>query len=444
MIEDCEVVVLGGGLGGLAVGSTLGKRAVVLEREERPGGLVQTPCFDGYWFDRVIHLLYFADPPTETRVREIVGDDLKPCRPLVYSETSAGVARFPLQNHLYGLDPQVVTQCLHDFAEVTFKDDTSKAPADFEESLLRTFGRGLCELFMFPYNEKVWKRPLSELAPSGFQWNVSRPSLAKILEGALVPAKETVAHCANGWYPRPPSGSPVRGMEVVSQALAAVTPGLRLRHSVTSVDLEKRLVDYVDPDGAPGRLRYDHLCSTLPLPAFVKMCTAVPDWLSTASSGLMRNRVLSVAISLKGPRPEGTGHWRYHADRDIAFTRLIYMHEFDPEMAPSDGWNILAEIIEPAEWPLQSEASIVDRVVTDAYKVGAIRPEHEVVGRHLMVIDPAYVVFNRHSQDAVPRAREFFAGQGVEMLGRYGRWEYSSMAQVMRDGFAWAESVSGE
>src|SRR5579859_2592738 len=120
MIEDVEVLILGAGLTGLAAASGLGGRAVVLERDRRPGGLVRTERFGDYWFDHVVHLLYFPDPSTASRVRTIVGEDLKPCIPLAWVECEAGTVRFPFQMHLGGLPPQVVARCVRDLAEVTF------------------------------------------------------------------------------------------------------------------------------------------------------------------------------------------------------------------------------------------------------------------------------------------------------------------------------------
>ncbi|MGI8921240.1 MAG: NAD(P)-binding protein [Solirubrobacteraceae bacterium] len=46
--EDVDVLVLGAGLGGLAVAAELGEQAVVLEREERPGGIVKTESLGGF------------------------------------------------------------------------------------------------------------------------------------------------------------------------------------------------------------------------------------------------------------------------------------------------------------------------------------------------------------------------------------------------------------
>ena len=81
--------------------------------------------------------------------------------------------------------------------------------------------------------------------------------------------------------------------------------------------------------------------------------------------------------------------------------------------------------------------------ILSTHCVAAIPPGCEIVGQNVMVIDPAYVVFEPHGQSVVDSALHLLAQHGVTSLGRYGKWEYSSMASCMRDGLAWAEGLPG-
>ena len=434
---DCEtdVLVLGAGLARFGIAAELERHATVLERDDRPGGLVRTECFDGYWFDRVIHLLYFSDSNTQTRISSLLGSDLVRCSPVAWVECSAGTVRFPFQIHFRGLESTVAAHCLHDFLQSVSAPQEQPPPDNFEEMLLRTFGKTMCEVFFFPYNRKVWKRPLSTLAPSGFQWNIVPPLLDQILH-ATDDGKESIAsyNCA-GWYPRPERDASVRGMEVLSRALARKVADIRFHHSVEAIDLEARVVT-ARHKGTLLRFRFIENCiSTIPLPELMMKCLQVPENLRKACVRLKSNRVLSAAFSIRGPRPMGRGHWRYYADESVIFSRLMYMHEFDPECAPEDGWSLIAEVIQPAEDSFDDPQAVLARVQADIVRVGALPPGCIVVASHLLSADPAYVVFSVHDANVVERAKAFLAEFGIICLGRYGRWEYSSMSQVMRDGF---------
>ena len=429
------MLVLGAGLAGLAAAADLGKHATVLERGDRPGGLVRTECFDGYWFDRVIHLLYFSDSNMQQRISALLGNDLVRCSPVAWVECSAGTVRFPFQIHFGGLEPTVAAHCLHDFLRSVSAPQEQPAPSNFEEMLLRTFGKTMCDVFFFPYNRKVWKRPLRALAPSGFQWNIVPLSLDQILHASDEGQESTTSYNCAGWYPRPPRDALVRGMEVLSRALAREVVDLRLHHSVEAIDLQARVVTARHKRTLLRFQFIENCISTIPLPELMMKCLQVPDSLRKACVRLKWNRVLSVALSIRGPRPMGRGHWRYYADESVIFSRLVYMHEFDPECAPKDGWSLLAEVVQPAEHPLDDPQAVMDRVQADIARVGALPPGCIVLASHLLLADPAYVVFSVRDADLVERAKAFLAEFGIICLGRYGRWEYSSMSQVMRDGF---------
>jgi len=440
-VHEADYIVLGGGLAGLCAANELQDRAIVLERADRPGGLVRTECFDGYWFDHVIHLLYFEDPATEKRIHRLLGDVLAPCRPTAWVETKHGQTLFPLQMHLAGLDRPTVLRCLRDLKSQTFGTQSDVHPTNFEELLLRTFGRGLCETFFFPYNRKVWKRPLSTLATSDFTWNIATPDYEQVLKGASDPDPDYQAYNADGWYPRPPGGAPLRGMEVLSEALANNVTDLRLAHTVESIDLATRVVLARWGDRVERFLFRAGCLSTLPLPVAVSLCQQAPTDLRRACRCLTRNRVRTVAISVRGPRPQNRGHWRYYSDESVIFSRLVHMHEFDALTAPADGWGLMAEVTEPGEEPEMPEGELVDRVRADLRRVTGVPDDCSIVGVHVLAIDPAYVVFTTENQPVIEAARQFLGDHDVTPLGRYGRWEYSSMAQVMRDGFTSGQSA---
>ena len=428
--SDCDFLVLGAGLAGLATARALGTGTIVLEKDDRPGGVARTERLGEWHFDHAIHVLYFADEATRQRVFAAQGHALADCPPEAWVETSAGVARFPLQLHLGGLDPAFVARCLEDL-ERTLATPAHAEVRNFEEFLLRSFGDALCELFFLPYNRKMWRRPLDTLAPSGFQWNIVRPDLAQVKRGAAARDARFAAYNAQGLYPRPPAGAPLRGIEVLARALASDLD-VRYDTAVVGLDPERREARTTD-----GTFRWESGCvATLPLPRLVALCHGLPRDLRDACAALPRNRVVTVLLAVRGPRPAGTGHWRYYADESLCFNRLIWPHAFDPLMAPEDGYGLHAEITERAEDPPGDERAIVERVVSDARRVGALASGDTIVEARVFTLDPAYVVFRPGDESTVAAARDALERLGVHVVGRYARWEYSSMAQVMRDGFA--------
>ncbi len=421
---------------GLAAGSVLGEHATIVERENRPGGLVRTEQFGSYWCDHVIHILYFSDEETERHIRSLV-PELAPCPPEAWVNTTEGRLKYPFQMHLSGLPRESIVECLRDLAEVSFRTPNCAAE-NFEQTLRFTFGEAMCELFLFPYNRKVWKRPLTSLASVGFQWTITPPQFDEVLRGALDPDATYLSYNANGWYPRPSKQAPLRGMEVVAASLASQASDLRLNHTVTSLDLEKRVASCLH-HGREVEISWKNgLCSTIPLPVLIRICRQAPESLRADAARLKWNRVISVMFCVRGPRPSHRGHWEYYSDESLCFTRIIYMHRFDPEMVPADGWCVMAEIIERAEEERKPDAEIAGICREDMKRAGLLPDDCEIVHEHVTCIDPAYVVFSHERPAILDRLKAFLAQYSVTSLGRYGEWEYSSVGGVLRDGRNWA------
>lgn len=411
----------------------------MLERENRVGGLVKTINFNGYWFDHVLHLLHFQSFPIQDTILDLLGTDIHPIDPEAWVETREGTSRYPLQMNLKGQSLEAIEATIADLKLAI--DRTPKLePNNFEEMLEFSFGRYFCDLFMYPYNRKVWKRPLKDLAPSGFQWNIDHPDLEQVIEGSVAENTTFIPYNSNGWYPRPPADSPIRGMEVLAKTLGDKVDTVDLEHEVISLSLKDRTVVCNTPDGEQIYHYDQSLLSTIPLPTLIQITSDLPQQYRDMGKLLKANRVISVMISIKGPRPQGKGHWRYYGEESIVFTRLVYLHNFDPLLSPPDGWGLLVEITEPSEWPMQTEEAIYERVVADLEQVDAIPEDCTIVDQNMLVVSPAYVVFTNDSKVAVQALKDYYASHNVSLLGRYGQWEYSSMAQVMNDGFQWAMS----
>jgi len=435
-----DYVILGAGLAGLSTGSVLGGRCVVLEREGRPGGLARTECIEGHWFDHVLHLLHFQDDETEAELMPFLDGEFVSCPPDAWVETSAGVTRYPLQMNLGSLDTDAAVACITDLAKVCF-GSAPGSPRNLHEALFLTFGQSLCDLFMFPFNRKLWQHPLESLDP-GVSWTTTVPRFEEAVRGAVSPGDGFRPYNHRGWYPVPPSNEVPRGMERLSRRIAAKVRNLRCHTTVTGVDLAGKAVSVVAGSGERSIVRYRRgLVSSLPLPHLVSMITDCPPGIARSAGKLVWNRVYSLMLPVSGPGLQVGGHWRYYPDEDLCFTRLINMKSFDPGMCPGGGQSLLVEIPERADRPVRSLAHVCERALEDLGKAGVLSGRHEIIGSGMVVIDPAYVVFTPETEGILEGVFDFLRANDVESIGRYGRWEYSSMAQVIRDGLALGRSL---
>jgi len=120
------------------------------------------------------------------------------------------------------------------------------------------------------------------------------------------------------------------------------------------------------------------------------------------------------------------------------------MAEFDPYSAPADGWGLLAEITWNHRDPVPDREVLIKEIITALKKISLLDDETVVIGKHIWTADPAYVIFTFDTERIVNNCFEFLEKYGITCLGRYGKWEYSSMYQNIKAGFDWAAKVTSK
>jgi len=416
-----EVVILGAGITGLSAGIELGDQAIILEKSDRPGGLVKTFNFNGYWFDNVVHLLHFRNQGTESFIKNICGDMLKLCAPEGWVETKEGTTRYPLQLNLGGLNKRSAINCKNDFVQ----REVNPNPSSYKEFLLSTFGKAMCDLFFFPYNEKLWKYPLDDMTSSGQVWNIHQPSLWDILRGIAKPNRIRNSYNSNGYYPQTLIEDKQRGMELLSQKLASGVKTIIYNQEVQLI--KDHCVFTWD-----NQYDYVNCLSTIPLPDLMRICLA-PNELMNEVSKLKWVKVISIGLSVKGKRDDSFGHWHYYADPEVPFTKVIYMTNFDRYNAPEEGFGLLIEI------PVSNIE--ISKVIADLRKLKVLKAKDRIIDINSWEVNPAYVIFTKETPGIVAKCKEYLQDLGITTIGRYGNWEYSSMAENIKDGLNYAKNL---
>jgi len=149
--------------------------------------------------------------------------------------------------------------------------------------------------------------------------------------------------------------------------------------------------------------------------------------------------MFSIALAVKGERPKNSGHYIYYSDPEIPFNKVILTTEFDPYGSPEDGFGLLIEYKKPND---QQHSGIkIQDIVSNLIKVGIVKNARDVIAEYVWEVDPAYVLFTDETQRITADCFEFLYKYGITSLGRYGHWEYSSMAENIRDGINYAKSL---
>jgi UDP-galactopyranose mutase len=187
-------------------------------------------------------------------------------------------------------------------------------------------------------------------------------------------------------------------------------------------------------------VRYDLLISTIPLPELIRICPYASDQVREAAEKLRTNSIRVVNLGISRPNLSDK-HWVHFPEKDISFFRISYPSNFGPELAPAGTSSISAEVAYSSSRPLDTE-TIVDRVVEDLIRVGALGRNDSIILRATRDVKYAYCIYDQHRKESVRTVCEWLRSVGVMPCGRYGLWTYFWSDEAILSGKKAAENVA--
>jgi UDP-galactopyranose mutase len=423
-------IVIGAGPAGLGAALHLDGDWLLFERDARIGGTCQTDVIDGFAFDHAGHIVFTTDPYVQELIPGLLGDNIhwQPRESWVYSKDV--FTRYPFQANTYGLPVEVIQECLLGLIEATYAPQDGPAPANFEEWIVRTFGRGIADHFMLPYNRKVWATPLTLMSYDWMSDRVMQPRIDQVLEGALRPG-------VKDWGPNARFGYPLRGgFQAYMDALMNRLDPSRVHtgRAVAAISPRRRTITLEGGE----EVGYDQLVSTMPLPVLVRLLDDAPAAVRDAAAGLLSTTVICVNLGI-GRADITEKHWIYYPE-DTVFHRIFVQSNASPYNAPPGCSAYICEITTSQYKPVKREG-LVECVLADCQRVGMLAPDDELVVSQVVEIPYGYVIYTPDRAQRVSLIQEYLRGQGIQSVGRFGEWCYYNSDHAILAGKRAAEAV---
>ncbi|HSQ34787.1 MAG TPA: FAD-dependent oxidoreductase [Candidatus Binatia bacterium] len=403
---------IGAGISGLSAGHFLNGDCLILEKTKAAGGLAGQYTAAGFTFDYGGHYFHFQN---KEDLREHV-QAFEPFRAFQRNSKIYLLDRFipySLQYHLAYL-PERARRII--LAEI---GGGKKMPADNLEDFLKVnFGPYLYDLFFKPFMHKFYRRPLRGLLAGMDQGSIPVPRWDEVRHGAT--EKKLFAEGYNPVFYYPAQG--------LQRFIAAYSRPLRDRirfdEPVLRIDREKKEVLT-----SKGRYAYDNLINTMPLKEFLSILEpAAPfPWQSLRHiSTLVVNAVLA--------RRRRRFHWLYLPEAGLPFYRAGYY----PSRKATTVY--LEKTVAAGERTAGTET--YREMARTLRATGMIENSREILFHDLKKIPVSYIVFDGDWPRLVPPALDYLRQQRIFSIGRYGRWNYSSMADDIQTARATAALIS--
>lgn len=376
---ETKTLIIGGGITGLSAASFLPHSDyLVLEKDSIPGGYCKTTVRGEYTWDYSGHFFHFNNPEIKDYVLANMESEMLQVTKITDIDYKRNIVDFPFQFNIDQLPEEEYKECLEDLNNLGETDLST-----FKSFVRSTLGKGICNKFIIPYNEKLYACDLDELEYDSM--------------GRFFPKSKSKSYNDTFIYPK--GGS----YEYIKSVLKRLDSNkILLNTELISLDLENKIAKT-----SKGDIKFEQLISTLP---FNKI---------NPNPKLSANKVAVFNLGFDKGSPIKT-HWRYFPGSEVFYRVGFYNNILGQEKL-----SLYVEI-GLKETDQIHEEILLDKVLADLQSCKII-DNHQLVEHQFLIMNPAYVHITKDSKEIYDEWCQKYNPQGIYSIGRYGSWTYCSI-----------------
>ena len=211
MSSEPRILIIGSGPTGLGAAWRLYELGhqnwKLVEARDRPGGLASSSVDEqGFTWDRGGHVVFSHYEYFDQLLDDLLGNAWVEHIREAWVWMRERFIPYPFQNNIWKLDPDDLIPCIEGLLERT----QAGTPRNFRDWILSQFGRGLAEVFMLPYNFKVWGYDPAKLDVGWMGERVATVDLARVLKNLVLRQDD------RGWGPNATFRFPLHGAKILN------------------------------------------------------------------------------------------------------------------------------------------------------------------------------------------------------------------------------------
>ena len=418
-----KYLIIGAGISGLTFASYCKENYLIIEKDSEVGGYCKTHYNKDYVWDYAGHFFHFKTDEFKKKFidsldkNDFVTQDKKT---FIYFDDK--LIDFPFQTHIHELSKDKFIDCLYDL----FNKEEKENYDNFLDMLYGKFGKSITEMFLKPYNEKLYAVDLTKLDKDAMGRFFPYADIKAIIDNM----KQNKVNSYNNTFMYPKKGAQV----IIDVLMKDIDENKILLNSIIqSINLEDKKV--ILTDGT--EIYYEYLINSMPFDKFLKL-TNNKEYIDF-SNELTYNKVLVFNLGFNKKSKYNDHHWLYFPDKNINFYRV----GFYDNILGTDKLSMYIEIGYPKGTVITDEDinRQLSLTLDNLKKCGIIDDTFSLDAYESIVMDPAYVHIDAQNDLKVRKIMKDLAIKNVYSVGRYGAWTYCSMEDCMVEAKELSEKI---
>lgn len=431
-----KLTILGAGLSGLSLAYFLQERddideINIIEKDDDIAGLCRSIRKDGYTYDIGPHILFSKDKEMLELMLSVLDakNDLKRSNQIIYK---GRWVQYPFENDLSKLPEDDLNYCVSMFKANPYRNYEPKNMLQF---FLKTFGEGITNTYLRPYNEKIWKYDPSFMDTQMVE-RIPQPTDEEIMRSASGETVEGYVHQLYFHFPKE------GGIEAVPKGFAKKLNNkcqIHLNNTVTNVKKYSDGTFKVVTDKGQEFVS-ERLISTIPIQDMTSAYNNVPTEIQNHVDDLKYNSIIIAFVKTKEDL-SGDNFAFMNPEKDIIFHRISKM-DFLGEGYKSDSATYMVEVtFRKNDYTDQlSEEELKFRIADGMVRIGFAKEKSDSTFINITKHQYAYVIYDLNHKENMTAIREFYKAEGIDLNGRFGNFEYWNMDKVLREAKNMAEN----
>lgn len=418
-MRKVKYLIIGAGVSGLTSANYLKDDYLILEKEDTIGGYCKTIKKGDFIWDYAGHFFHFKTDEFKKKFIDDVPDDKiikqEKCTKIFFKNN---LIDFPFQANIHQLEKEDFINCLYDLYFKTEKDNYD----NFLDMLYGKFGKSITEMFLKPYNEKLYACDLTNLDKDAMGRFFPYANLEDIIKNM----KNNKINSYNNDFLYPKDGAGYF-MNLLYDNLDK--DKILLNTDVKEINIKEKYIKTANDE-----IYFEYLINTIPFNQFLNLTDN--NYYLNVSKELSYNKVLVFNLGFNKKSKYNKEHWIYIPDKNINFYRIGFydniLNSDKLSMYIEIGYGKNDEVFEKEQLEKTLKNLKLMNVIDDTF----VLEEYSTI-----LMDPAYVHINTQNEKDVKNIMNELNQNNIYSIGRYGGWTYCSMEDCMVEAKNLAEKI---